>query len=83
MKDIEVTGVAADELKAFIERIERLEEEKKSFADDIKEVYLEAKSRGYDVKCVRIIVRKRKQDRAERQEQEAIVDLYSNAIGLV
>jgi uncharacterized protein (UPF0335 family) len=83
MNDISLKEVAADQLKSFIERIERVTEEKQGLADDIKEIYLEAKSNGYDVKCLRIVIRKRKQDRAKRQEEEAIVDLYSNAIGLI
>jgi uncharacterized protein (UPF0335 family) len=83
MKDIADTGVAAEELKQFVERVERLEEEKKAIADDIKEVYAEMKGRGYDTKVVRKVVAIRKQDRAERQEQEAILDLYLNALGIV
>ena len=76
-------GVARDQLRAFVERIERLEEEKKTIADDIKEVFLECKSTGFDVKAVRQIVRLRKQDQAERQEAEAILDLYKAALGMV
>ncbi len=83
MEDIAATGVAGEELKQFIERIERLEEEKKAIADDIKEVFGEMKGRGYDVKVVRQVLRIRKTDRAERQEQEAILDLYLNALGIV
>ncbi|MEF2072870.1 DUF2312 domain-containing protein [Consotaella aegiceratis] len=75
--------VAADELRQFIERIERLEEEKKTIADDIKDVYGEAKARGYDSKAMRRIVSLRKQDQNERQEQEAILDLYMQALGMV
>ena len=63
--------------------MERLEEEKKAIADDIKEVYAEMKGRGYDTKVVRKVVAIRKQDHAERQEQEAILDLYLNALGIV
>ena len=73
--------VAAGQLRAFIERIERLEEEKKTIADDIKEVYAEAKANGYDTKTLRQVVRIRKQDTAERQEAEAILDLYLQAVG--
>ncbi|CAM5211695.1 hypothetical protein ARD30_08885 [Bosea thiooxidans] len=76
-------SVAADELKQFIERIERLEEEKASIQGDIKEVFAELKGRGYDAKAIRTIVRIRKQDHAERQEQEAILDLYMQALGMV
>lgn len=75
--------VAAGQLRAFIERIERLEEEKKTIADDIKEVYAEAKGTGFDTKAMRRIVSLRKQDQAERQEAEAMVDLYKNALGMV
>ena len=67
--DIADSGVAADELRQFVERIERLEEEKAGIASDIKDVYAELKGRGYDSKAVRQIVRLRKQDHAERQEQ--------------
>jgi uncharacterized protein (UPF0335 family) len=74
--------VAAGQLRAFIERIERLEEEKKTIADDIKEVYAEMKGTGFDTKAVRAIVRLRKQDQAERQEAEAILDLYKAALGM-
>lgn len=75
--------VAAGQLRAFIERIERLEEEKKTISDDIKEVYAEMKGTGFDTKAVRTIVRLRKQDSAERQEAEAMIDLYKNALGMV
>jgi uncharacterized protein (UPF0335 family) len=75
-------SVAADQLKALIERIERLEEEKAGISGDIKDVYAEAKSNGFDVKALRRIVSIRKQDHAERQEQEAILDLYMQALGM-
>ena len=81
-KDIAESGVAADELKQFVERIERLEEEKKAIADDIKDVFAELKGRGFDVKAVRSILRLRKQDHSERQEEEAILELYMNALGM-
>jgi uncharacterized protein (UPF0335 family) len=74
--------VAAGQLRAFIERIERLEEEKKTISDDIKEVYAEMKGNGFDTKAVRTIVRLRKKDQAERQEEEAIIDLYKAALGM-
>ena len=74
--------VAAGQLRAFIERIERLEEEKKTIADDIKEVFAEAKGTGFDTKAMRSIIRLRKQDQAERQEQESILDLYKAALGM-
>lgn len=74
--------VAAGQLRAFIERIERLEEDKKAIADDIKDVYAEMKATGFDTKAVRAIVRLRKQEEAERQEAEAILDLYKAALGM-
>jgi len=74
--------VAAGQLRAFIERVERLEEEKKTIADDIKEVFAEMKGTGFDTKAVRAIIRLRKQDQAERQEAEAILDLYKAALGM-
>jgi uncharacterized protein (UPF0335 family) len=75
-------GVAADELKQFIERLERLEEEKAGIMGDIKEVFAELKGRGFDSKAVRTILRIRKQDHSERQEQEAILELYMQALGM-
>ena len=75
-------GVAGAQLRAFIERVERLEEEKKTISDDIKEVFAEAKANGFDTKVMRQIVRIRKQDTAERQEQEALLDLYMHALGM-
>lgn len=75
-------GVARDQLRAFVERIERLEEEKKAIADDVKEVYAEAKGNGFDTKVLRQVVRIRKQDKNERAEQEAILDLYLHALGM-
>ena len=74
--------VAAGQLRAFIERIERLEEEKKTIADDIKEVFAEMKGTGFDTKAVRTIIRLRKQEESERQEAEAILDLYKAALGM-
>ncbi len=75
--------VQGDQLKSIVERIERLEEEKKTIADDIKEVYAEAKGNGYDTKVLRTIIRLRKQDANEREEQDAILDLYKQALGMV
>ena len=72
-----------DQLKAFIERVERLEEEKKAIADDIRDVYAEAKGSGFDVKALRMIVRMRKQDPDERKEQEAILETYLLALGML
>jgi uncharacterized protein (UPF0335 family) len=74
--------VAAGQLRAFVERIERLEEDKKTIAEDIKEVYAELKGTGFDTKAVRTIIRLRKKDQAERQEEETILDLYMNALGM-
>jgi uncharacterized protein (UPF0335 family) len=81
-QDQPATRFAKDHLKAFVERIERLEEEKKTIADDIKEVYAEAKGTGFDTKAVRTIIRLRKKDQAELQEEEAIIDLYKAALGM-
>lgn len=75
-------AVAQDQLRAFIERIERMEEEKKAITDDIAEIYAEAKGNGFDVKVLRQLVRIRKQDHAERLEQEALLDLYLTALGM-
>lgn len=76
------TSIARDQLRSIVERIERLEEEKQTIADDIKEVYGEAKGNGFDVKTLRQVVRLRKQDREERAEQEAMLDLYLHALGM-
>ena len=75
--------VNAGHLRAFVERIERLEEEKKALADDIRDVYAEAKGNGYDVKTLRVVVRLRKQDENERKEQEAILETYLHALGML
>jgi uncharacterized protein (UPF0335 family) len=75
-------GFAKEQLKSFIERIERLEEEKKAIADDIKDVFAEAKANGFDVKALRTILKIRKEDVDERKEHEAIVDLYMQALGI-
>ena len=74
--------VAADQLRLFIERIERLEEEKKSFADDVKDVYAEAKATGYDTKTMRAIVRLRRLEKHTRDEMDALLDTYRTALGL-
>lgn len=76
-------NVAADQLRLFIERIERLEEEKKGVGDDIKDVYAEAKANGYDSKIMRQIVRLRKMEKHARDEQDALLETYRNALGLV
>ena len=75
-------SVAQDQIRAFIERIERMEEEKKAIADDIKEIYAEAKGNGFDTKVLRQIIAIRKQDHAERMEQEALLELYMAALGM-
>ena len=77
------TSFAKEQLKAVVERVERLEEEKKAIADDIKDVYAEAKAHGFDVRALRTIVRLRKQDTDERKEQEAILETYMHALGMV
>jgi uncharacterized protein (UPF0335 family) len=76
-----LSGSAQSQLKTIIERIERLEEDKAAVAADLKEVYAEAKGNGFDTKTLRKVVRFRKQDRAKRQEEEALLDLYLSAIG--
>ena len=75
-------GVARDQLRTIVERIERLEEEKKAIADDIRDVYAEAKGNGFDVKTLRQVVRLRKVEAAERREAEAMLDLYLSALGM-
>jgi uncharacterized protein (UPF0335 family) len=74
---------SAAQLKSFIERIEKLEEEKAAIADDIKDVYAELKSTGYDAKAIRTIISRRKQDATKRAEQEAIVETYMHALGML
>ena len=76
-------AIARDQLRSVVERVERLEEEKQALADDIKEVYAEAKANGFDTKTLRAIIRLRKQDTNERQEQEALLDLYMQALGML
>ena len=75
-------GVAGERLKSFIERIERLEEEKKALADDIRDVYAEAKGNGFEVKVMRQIVKIRKMDKADLDEQEALLETYMRALGM-
>ncbi|MBR1221940.1 DUF2312 domain-containing protein [Bradyrhizobium sp. U87765 SZCCT0131] len=77
------TRFAKDQLKAIVERIERLEEEKKTISDDIRDVYAEAKGNGYDVKVLRTIIRLRKQDANERQEHDTILETYMQALGML
>lgn len=81
-KEDQNTAVAASQLRSFIERIERLEGEKKTISDDIKEVYAELKGSGFDSKAVRTIIRLRKKEDHERQEEETMVQLYKNALGM-
>ena len=76
------TRFAKDHLKAFVERVERLEEEKKAISDDIRDVYAEAKANGFDTKALRTIVRMRKLDTDERREQQEVLDTYLHALGM-
>ncbi|HWV43526.1 DUF2312 domain-containing protein [Pseudorhodoplanes sp.] len=74
---------AKDQLKAFVERIEKLEEEKKAISDDIRDVYAEAKANGFDVKALRQIIKLRKIEPTEREEQETILETYMHALGML
>ncbi len=78
-----MTHVAREQLRAFVERIERIAEERKSLGDDIRDIYAEAKGNGYDVKALREIIRIRKKDRNEQAEFESIVDTYKHALGML
>lgn len=78
----EVGGIAVDRLRTIVERIERLEEERKGLANDIKDIYAEAKSSGFDVPVIRRIIRARKQEPAEVEEQETLFDVYRRALGM-
>lgn len=80
--DINTQAIAADRLRSFIERVERLEEEKAALTGDIRDVYAEAKGEGFDPKILRQIVRLRKMDRNDYQEQEALLELYKAALGM-
>jgi len=82
-REAPATRFAKDQLRAIIERIERLEEEKKTMSDDIREVYAEAKGNGFDVKALRTVVKMRKQDANERAEQETILETYMQALGML
>jgi len=75
-------GIAADRLRSLVERIERLEEERKALGSDIKDIYAEAKSAGFDVKVLRQLIRIRKQEAAEVEEQESLLDVYRRALGM-
>ena len=77
------TAIAQGQIRSIVERIERLEEEKKAIAGDIKEVYAEAKANGFDTKTLRKVVTLRKKDAAEREEEEAMLALYMNALGMI
>jgi|ERR1700712_1067623 uncharacterized protein (UPF0335 family) len=81
-KQPDVGGIAADRLRSLIDRIERLEEERKALGNDIKDIYQEAKSAGFDVKVLRTLIRMRKQEAAEIEEQETLLDLYRRALGM-
>jgi uncharacterized protein (UPF0335 family) len=80
--DDKPTNVAGERLRSIVERIERLEEERKALASDIKDIYSEAKSAGFDVKVLRQLIRIRKQEPAEIEEQETLLDIYRRAIGM-
>ena len=79
----EPTGIAREQLRGYVTRIEKLEEEKQALAEDLKQVYAEAKALGFDTKTLRTVIRIRKQDQNERREQEAMLDLYLHALGMV
>ena len=76
-------GIAVDQLRSIISRIEKLEEEKKGIADDIRDVFAEAKGNGFDVKAIRTILKIRKMDQSEREEAENILDVYLHALGML
>ncbi|GBF27600.1 hypothetical protein MnTg02_02654 [bacterium MnTg02] len=79
----EIQGSTQKQLKSLVERIERLEEERAALTADIREIYAEAKSMGFDVKALRSVVRLRKQDDTERREQEAVLEVYLHALGML
>ncbi len=78
----DVGGIAGERLQSFIERIERLDDEKTALSEDVKEVYSEAKSAGFDIKIMRQVIRLRKLNSSDRREQEELLDLYKNALGM-
>lgn len=80
--DTKTGGIAADRLRSLVDRIERLDEERKALGNDIKDIYAEAKSAGFDVKVLRQLIRIRKQEAAEVEEQETLLDLYRRALGM-
>ncbi len=79
----DVGGIAGDRLKSFIERIERLEEERRALSEDIKEVYAEAKGTGFDTKIMRQVIRLRRMDKDDLDEQESLLDVYKRALGML
>ena len=79
----DVGGIAGERLRSFIERIERLEEEKRTLAEDIKEVFAEAKGNGFDTKIMRQIIRIRRMDKDDLDEQETLLDIYKRALGML
>lgn len=80
--DVQTGGIAADRLRSLVDRIERLEEERKALSSDIKDIFAEAKSAGFDVKVLRQLIRIRKQEAAEVEEQETLLDVYRRALGM-
>lgn len=83
MSKTKVGGVAAEQLRSIIQRVEKLEEEKSAIAADVRDVFAEAKGNGFDVKAIRTIIRLRKLDAQEREEQETILDTYRRALGMI
>jgi uncharacterized protein (UPF0335 family) len=79
----DVGGIAGDRLKSFVERIERLEEERRTLGNDIKEVYAEAKGTGFDTKIMRQVIRLRRMDKDDLDEQETLLDIYRRALGML
>ncbi len=79
----DVGGIAGERLKSFIERIERLEDEKRALGEDIKEVYAEAKGDGFDPKIMRQIIRIRKRDKDDLDEEESLIEVYKRALGML
>jgi uncharacterized protein (UPF0335 family) len=79
----DVGGIAGDRLKSFVERIERLEEERRALSGDIKEVYAEAKGNGFDIKIMRQVIRLRRMDKEDLDEQDALIDIYKRALGML
>ena len=78
----DVTGISGERLRSFIERVERLEEEKKALGDDIREIYSEAKGTGFDIKILRQIIRLRRMDASDRNEMEEVLEVYKRALGM-